>query len=189
MANGTLKVENIQTSSGSGTITIGQSGETVSFPTGVSLTGNGISNKPMFQAWLSAAFSVPHATRTLIPFDVSDLNDDNCFNTSTYLFTAPSAGRYLFHCTTFTDDLDDGDLAQIWLYKNGTRDFTIGGLTKRYLSQDFSPVAGRNLMPAVTAIIDLEKDDYIQPYAYHDQGATQSLGATYSYFQGFKLIG
>ena len=29
MANGTLKVSNIQTSSGSGTITIGQSGETV----------------------------------------------------------------------------------------------------------------------------------------------------------------
>jgi hypothetical protein len=28
MANGTLKVENIQTSSGSGTVTIGQSGET-----------------------------------------------------------------------------------------------------------------------------------------------------------------
>ena len=31
MANGTLKVSNIQTSSGSGTITIGQSGETVNF--------------------------------------------------------------------------------------------------------------------------------------------------------------
>jgi hypothetical protein len=29
MANGTLKVSNIETSSGSGTITIGQSGETV----------------------------------------------------------------------------------------------------------------------------------------------------------------
>ena len=30
MANGTLKVSNIQTSSGSGTITLGQSGETIS---------------------------------------------------------------------------------------------------------------------------------------------------------------
>ena len=29
MANGTLKVSNIQTSSGSGTITLGQSGETI----------------------------------------------------------------------------------------------------------------------------------------------------------------
>ena len=31
MANGTLKVENIQTSSGSGTITIGQSGRRLAF--------------------------------------------------------------------------------------------------------------------------------------------------------------
>ena len=38
MANGTLKVSNIQTSSGSGTITIGQSGETIN------VSGNGGSN-------------------------------------------------------------------------------------------------------------------------------------------------
>jgi len=37
MANGTLKVSNIQTSSGSGTITIGQSGETLSVPSGATL--------------------------------------------------------------------------------------------------------------------------------------------------------
>ena len=37
MANGTLKVSNIETSSGSGTITLGQSGETLSVPSGVTL--------------------------------------------------------------------------------------------------------------------------------------------------------
>ena len=41
MANGTLKVSNIQTSSGSGTITIGQSGETISIPSGCTITNNG----------------------------------------------------------------------------------------------------------------------------------------------------
>ena len=41
MANGTLKVSNIQTSSGSGTITIGQSGETVTIPSGVTMSGMG----------------------------------------------------------------------------------------------------------------------------------------------------
>ena len=95
----------------------------------------------------------------------------------------------IYFIVHFLDDLDDGDLCQIWLYKNGDRDFTIGGLTKRYLAQDFSPIGGRNLMPTVTAIIDLAKDDYIQPFVNHDQGADQSTNATYSYFQGFKLIG
>ena len=37
MANGTLKVSNIQTSSGSGTITLGQSGETISVPSGATI--------------------------------------------------------------------------------------------------------------------------------------------------------
>ena len=41
MANGTLKVSNIQTSSGSGTITIGQSGETVTIPSGATITNSG----------------------------------------------------------------------------------------------------------------------------------------------------
>ena len=41
MANGTLKVSNIQTSSGSGTITLGQSGETVNIPSGATITNSG----------------------------------------------------------------------------------------------------------------------------------------------------
>tara|TARA_R100001443_G_scaffold8655_1_gene18061 strand:+ start:507 stop:1121 length:615 start_codon:yes stop_codon:yes gene_type:complete len=41
MANGTLKVSNIETSSGSGTITIGQSGETVTIPSGCTVTNSG----------------------------------------------------------------------------------------------------------------------------------------------------
>ena len=41
MADGTLKVGQITTSSGSGTITIGQSGETISVPSGVTMSGMG----------------------------------------------------------------------------------------------------------------------------------------------------
>jgi len=41
MANGTLKVSNIQTSSGSGTITLGQSGETISIPSGATIANSG----------------------------------------------------------------------------------------------------------------------------------------------------
>jgi len=41
MADGTLKVGTITTSSGSGTITLGQSGETISIPSGATLTNSG----------------------------------------------------------------------------------------------------------------------------------------------------
>ena len=44
-------------SQGSGTITLGASGEKINLGTGVS--GGTFTNKPMFQAWLSASFSTP----------------------------------------------------------------------------------------------------------------------------------
>ena len=44
MADGTLKVGTITTSSGSGTITLGQSGETITIPTGATITNSGTSN-------------------------------------------------------------------------------------------------------------------------------------------------
>mgnify|MGYP002624067285 CR=1 FL=1 len=146
-------------------------------------------NKPSFQAWLSGSFTAPSSVRTLVPFNVVSFDNDNSFNTSNNRFIAPSAGRYMFHCTLFVDDLDDGDLAQIWFFKNGSRDFDVGGVTKRILSQDFSPTSGRNLMPTLTAILDLSKDDYVQPYINHDQGSDQNVNHQYSYFTGCKLIG
>ena len=182
-----------QSSQGSGTITLGASGETIALASGASVTGNGLVGITMADHWRLTASTNSGTDGTIATnwerVDVSELNDDSCFNTSTNRFTAPSAGRYLFHCTLFLDDLDDGDLCQIWLYKNGNRDFTFGGSTKRYLAQDFSPTGGRNLMPTVTAIIDLAKDDYVQSYVYHDQGSSQSTNATSTYFQAFKLIG
>jgi len=45
MANGILKVSNIQTSSGSGTITLGQSGETIALGSGYFRNGYVVFNK------------------------------------------------------------------------------------------------------------------------------------------------
>ena len=54
MANGTLKVSNIETSSGSGTITLGQSGETITIPSGATVSGAG-ANTPSFFAYLGGS--------------------------------------------------------------------------------------------------------------------------------------
>ena len=57
MANGTLKVSNIQTSSGSGTITLGQSGETVTIASGATQTGVGITQHDYWRATDNNTFS------------------------------------------------------------------------------------------------------------------------------------
>ena len=67
MANGTLKVSNIQTSSGSGTITLGQSGETITIASGVTQTV--AVNTPAFEAMITSEQNPSGGTDTLINFD------------------------------------------------------------------------------------------------------------------------
>ena len=65
MADGTLKVGQITTSSGSGTITLGQSGETVNIPSGTTVSGAGAST-PAFLASSSGEVAVANTTETKI---------------------------------------------------------------------------------------------------------------------------
>ena len=57
MANGTLKVSNIETSSGSGTITLGQSGETITIASGASQTNIGTTDIDGFFSSSNQTFS------------------------------------------------------------------------------------------------------------------------------------
>ena len=52
MADGTLKVGTITTSSGSGTITLGQSGETVDMSNGTMTLNSSMKMTPAFQAYI-----------------------------------------------------------------------------------------------------------------------------------------
>ena len=87
MANGTLKVGEITTSTGSGNITIGS---------GVTL----LSNTPAFEAYLSATQTVSDATATKVQFDTEVFDTDSTYDNATnYRFTVPSdkAGKYFIY--------------------------------------------------------------------------------------------
>jgi hypothetical protein len=96
MADGTLKVGTITTSSGSGTITLGQSGETVTIPSGVTLTNNGTAsgfgkvlqvvstqNITDFSTTSTSFVDVTGATLTITPSSTSSKILLLC-NTNTY---------------------------------------------------------------------------------------------------------
>ena len=89
MADGILKVGTITTSSGSGTITIGQSGETIA---GIA------TNTPAFRAYVGSNQSVSDATDTKIALDTEVFDTDGAYDPSTYRFTVPSGqgGKYYF---------------------------------------------------------------------------------------------
>ena len=66
MADGTLKVGTITTSSGSGTITLGQSGETIALASGAEVSGFTGQNYPAFEAYLGSDQTVTSGTTTKI---------------------------------------------------------------------------------------------------------------------------
>ena len=96
MANGTLKVENIQTSSGSGTITLGQSGETIALGSGI--TSNLL--YPALKVYLTATqSSVADNTWTTVNMTGVDTDTSNGWSTSDYKYTVPSnmGGTYFIY--------------------------------------------------------------------------------------------
>tara|TARA_R100000773_G_scaffold34214_1_gene29188 strand:- start:290 stop:880 length:591 start_codon:yes stop_codon:yes gene_type:complete len=195
MANGTLKVSNIQTSSGSGTITIGQSGETISIPSGATIansgtaTGFGDDNKPAFRATMSSnQTSLSLSTQTLVQFNTETFDEGSCFNTSNYRFVVPSgeAGKYCITAHIHTRIESSASTGKsVRLLKNGSF------LTETVDSLDSNLYNTRSNHQQITAIENLSVDDYIEVYSMCWQGSgtgTFSIQTESSFFTAFKLI-
>ena len=96
----TLKVDTILKRSGTGTITLGQSGDTLAIPAGATIansgtaTGFGDDNKPILSVGLSSTQSMSDNTWTTIVFQTEILDADGIYNNSTGIAT-PTAGTYL----------------------------------------------------------------------------------------------
>ena len=103
MANGTLKVSNIETSSGSGTITLGQSGETINIPSGCTITNSGTQTgfggamTPAFHAYNSADQNISASTLTQLIFNTEIYDTDNAFASNTFTVPSGKAGKYFVY--------------------------------------------------------------------------------------------
>tara|TARA_R100001015_G_C4478207_1_gene59573 strand:- start:33 stop:599 length:567 start_codon:yes stop_codon:yes gene_type:complete len=121
MANGTLKVSNIETSSGSGTITIGQSGETVTIPSGATVSGAG-ANTPAFEAYGAEQTGISSSTWTKITFGTEVFDTDSMYDISAYRFTPTVAGKYFVYggLSTYSDTSYQAYVFNMAIYKNGS---------------------------------------------------------------------
>ena len=176
MANGTLKVQNIQTSSGSGTITLGQSGETITVPTGTTVSG-AMANTPSFGAYGTVAQSVTSGTWTKINFDTEEFDTNNNFASSR--FTPTVAGYYQINACTASSGTGNSGWATA-IYKNGTN-----------IKLAYVPNASIGCVVFVGSVVYLNgSTDYVEIYCINNN-ATQNnqVGQNYSYFQAFRNIG
>ena len=183
----TLKVDTILKRTGTGTITLGQSGDTIALGSGASQTGFGGDNKPAFFVRNNGNQDVTHGVETIITLDTEILDTDNAFASNK--FTPQTAGKY-FIAVQFSgsdDAYTSSNLAYLVLKirKNGS------GYESRSVF-NLNNNQGRQGSLSIQAIVDLNgSSDYVDFSA--EVGTTDSSTARfmddYARASGFKLIG
>ena len=152
MADGTLKVGTITTSSGSGTITLGQSGETLALGSGVTSQFN----QPAFHAYLSATQTISNDTVTVVQFNTESFDTDSAYDNSTYRFTPQTAGKYYVYAGILHNPSSSNNIQQasIFIRKNGT------DITENFFASSTNPADSLTVVNSI--IVDLNgSSDYV----------------------------
>ena len=185
MANGTLKVSNIQTSSGSGTITLGQSGETVDFSNATTTLSSSMKNVPAFEAYLNTSTGITDNTFVKATFDTERFDTNNTFSSSR--FTPAVAGKY--HCYTGirvgNDGTDTLQLFQIAFYKNGSAYLINTTPTIIFNAGNYNT---NNDGRTLAQTIDLDADDYVEVYVICNTTVNSPDLINGSFFGAYKII-
>ena len=152
-----------------------------------SVRGDGCVTKPKNPAFLAGRTGGNHtATLGTFPLNVARINVGNCWNTSTYKFTAPVAGMYYFFGQIYYNSGDGDFRAQIRKTPNGG--------TALQLCTAACDTNGRDESLTISIMESLSVGDTIELYS--DQNASRTCyyninNATYgahTYLMGY-LIG
>jgi len=169
MADGTLKVGTITTSSGSGSITI---------PSGVSLSG-GVANSPSFLVSNTANNTgKTDNAYAKMTYNVETFDTDSAISDSKFTVPTGEAGKYFFSVTEFL--VGDSAACNDWyvaLYKNGSSQVATGG----------NDIDFGNTSPTFSAVLDLAVSDYIEVYCRVNTASGTWGQYAGGIFQGFKI--
>ena len=191
-----LKVDTIQDTAGnniinesSDTITIGASGDTISIPSGATITNSGTAtgfggaNTPRFFATLSSNQSIPDNAWTKVICNTQVIDSDSAYDPSTGRFLVPSGkgGQYTFSCAVDSAGLNSGKSCMMVLYLNGS--FSALGMGKL-----MSSGSGEDLPVTTTFMRSLSAGDYIEMYMYQNSGSAQNTRSGRTYFGGYRII-
>lgn len=182
-----LEANTIAPSTGT-TLTIGESGDTVTLGSGASLSGFGV-NTPAFFAYLNADQTVADAATVKVNINSEVYDTDSCYDNSTnYRFTPTTSGKYLVSANLEIDSgggVHDIEAGYCYLYKNGSE----------YARARFDPNADVFAFFAglsVPAVMN-GTTDYLELYTYVDtSGGTQFIkgdsSVARSWFSAIKII-
>jgi len=168
-----LKVDTIQDTSGnniinesSNTITIGASGDTISIPSGATITNSGTATgfggamTPAFEAYASATQTgIGDNVSTKMAMNTEVYDTSSKYDTSNYRFTPGVAGRYYVYGMNYMEassGASNGNRAVIHIYKNGS---SFKNAIAMYSTNDDNFISVSGL---VSTVMDLDDDDYVE---------------------------
>ena len=182
-----IKVNEIIKQSGS-SITIGESGDTVSIPSGATFNVAGssvtaVDNKP---SWYvrngTTTNNISSGTYHTLVFDTEDWDTDSAFASNAWTCPSGQAGKYLFNATLVLTGLNADKRWDTFFAKGGTR------LNKCYY---YNVAVGNNedMYNNMSCIVDVAVGEVFTCQGYHNHGSDRSFDGSFSYFAGYKLIG
>ena len=196
----TLEVNKI-TPVGVGTsVTLGDSGDTFTIPSGVTITNNGTqtgfggTNTPSFYAQMNGTNQTGMSpnTNTKVQFATEIYDTDSAYDTSNYRFTVPSgkAGKYFIGSNINFGSSTQGRSSYICIYKNGGQIQQFGQFFWTNYGSNPNVIEGtQDYTVSAMAILDLSAGDYIEIFGRRYDGTSIYFrGNTGNNFFGYKLI-
>ena len=169
-----LKVNKISPRSGTD-VTLGDSGDTFSVPSGASMTGQ---NYPAFEARLSADQTITDDTFTKINVNSEVFDTDGCYDhTTNYRFTPTVAGKYYVYWSCSGIATSNNALnSNVFIYFNGSQ-------------YNGASIAGNGVMSGgsstALAIIDFNgSTDYVEFYLKVD-ATSGTVRADFNFSGGY----
>ena len=173
---------------------VGDSGDTITIPSGATITNNGTqtgfggANTPSFHAKLSANQSISNESLTKVAANTELFDTDNAYdNSSNYRFTPQTAGKYIIYTSVLVDSASNNnnfDYIYSEIHKNGT-DISFNMLDFR------SDRDGRKFTVSQQIAVDMNgSSDYIELFAIAkvSYSADLKFASSNTYFGGYKLI-
>ena len=177
-----IKVNEIIKQSGS-SITIGESGDTITLPSTATLT-NFPDNTPSFGAVSGANQTASYDANTKVVFGTEQWDSNSAFADSRFTVPSGEAGKYLFLTGTRFNAVASNKDLMLTFRKNGTQlDYGMSKI-KSYIS---SGTATQSMIAHIT--LDLSASDYVEIYVYTSDGSGNVLPSGYAFFSGHKIIG
>ncbi len=185
----TLKVDTILKRTGTGTITVGQSGDTISIPSGATLnsagtnTLTGIDNTPSFGATASSTQSISNGGFVKVTLDTESWDTDSAFGSSKFTVPSGQDGKYHFTAGIHIQDHTSGR-TQAAFYKNGSIVATNTGMGQfRNIHHE-----GDTTYMYMSWNGNLSATDYIELFCEQTGGSDENIMLG-TWLSGFKLTG